>query len=310
MSSREQALAEIGRAALSADGYWAVNKVLVRKLGAETAFFLSYLISINENLTDHNGWFYRTEQARLKDTGIGHKTQRTIIKTLKDLHLILTKRVGTPARIHFKIDYEQILVYLHHKSHRASPAGWGELVRPDGDDKSGRMGRTSPAGRGQLYNKTKLTKTKKKEDRNQPCGSAMNMSQMLYGKLNPKAPQKIKKGAIAIQQILEDGYAPADVRAALKWILDQAPDPNSDFPGWAEVLRTRPGDYLSRKRPSKGNSTPFEIIFGMWEGRDTVRPKKRNSDPEALPDDYFDDYERKTRKVTVKRGRRAATKGV
>jgi len=104
---------------LSSTAFLILNKELARKIGLKAAILLADLISKEEyfianGMTD--GWFFNTESNIEEDTTLNAYNQRKCIKTLKDYKLIEVKRMGIPAKQHFKINEEQVLQILNNLS--------------------------------------------------------------------------------------------------------------------------------------------------------------------------------------------------
>tara|TARA_R100000781_G_scaffold113158_1_gene81184 strand:- start:788 stop:1444 length:657 start_codon:yes stop_codon:yes gene_type:complete len=109
---------------LSSSAYLVVNKTLARQVGLKAAVLLADLISKEQYFMDNgmikDGWFFNTEDNILKDTTLSCYKQRTAIKTLKEHKLLKVKRMGIPAKQHFKIDEEQVIKLLNNKSLKKS----------------------------------------------------------------------------------------------------------------------------------------------------------------------------------------------
>ena len=103
---------------LSSTAFLVVNKTLAKNIGLKETVLLADLISkeeyfINNGMT--NGWFFNTESNIQKDTTLTPYQQRKAIKTLKEHNIIETKRMGVPAKQHFKINEEQVVKFLNNK---------------------------------------------------------------------------------------------------------------------------------------------------------------------------------------------------
>jgi hypothetical protein len=101
---------------LSSTAFLIVNKRLAKRVGLKAAVLLADLISKEqyfiENKTLVEGHFFNTETNIFKDTTLSPYQQRKAVKTLKKENLIETKRMGVPAKIHFKINEEQVVNFL------------------------------------------------------------------------------------------------------------------------------------------------------------------------------------------------------
>ena len=103
---------------LSSTAFLVVNKTLAKNIGLKETVLLADLISkeeyfINNGMT--SGWFFNTEANIQKDTTLTPYQQRKAIKTLKEHNIIETKRMGVPAKQHFKINEEQVVKFLNNK---------------------------------------------------------------------------------------------------------------------------------------------------------------------------------------------------
>lgn len=100
---------------LSSSAFLIVNKKLAKQVGLKGAVLLADLISKEEyfianGMTD--GWFFNTEANIERDTTLTSYQQRKVLKTLKTLGVIETKRKGIPAKQHFKINEANLLNIL------------------------------------------------------------------------------------------------------------------------------------------------------------------------------------------------------
>ena len=104
---------------LSSSAFLVLNKKLARHIGLKESILLADLISkeeyfIEKGMTD--GWFFNTEANIEKDTTLTPYQQRKTIKKLKEFNIIETKRIGVPAKQHFKINEEQVVKFFNNKS--------------------------------------------------------------------------------------------------------------------------------------------------------------------------------------------------
>tara|TARA_R100000654_G_scaffold72369_2_gene104181 strand:- start:12 stop:641 length:630 start_codon:yes stop_codon:yes gene_type:complete len=104
---------------LSSTSFLVLNKTLARNIGLKETVLLADLISkeeyfISNGMTD--GWFFNTEANIEKDTTLTAYQQRKAIKKLKELNIIETKRIGVPAKQHFKLNEEQVVKFLNNKN--------------------------------------------------------------------------------------------------------------------------------------------------------------------------------------------------
>tara|TARA_R100000900_G_scaffold22450_1_gene18106 strand:+ start:865 stop:1500 length:636 start_codon:yes stop_codon:yes gene_type:complete len=104
---------------LSSTAFLVLNKDLARQIGLKEAVLLADLISKEEyfianGMTD--GWFFNTEANIERDTTLTAYQQRKVLKSLKKLGILETKRKGIPAKQYFKINEEQVVKFLNNKS--------------------------------------------------------------------------------------------------------------------------------------------------------------------------------------------------
>ena len=101
---------------LSSTAFLVLNKELARQVGLKEAVLLADLISKEEyfianGMTD--GWFFNTETNIEKDTKLTPFMQRKCLKTLKKHQLIEVKRIGIPAKNHFRINEQQLVKFIN-----------------------------------------------------------------------------------------------------------------------------------------------------------------------------------------------------
>ena len=105
---------------LSSTAFLVVNKQLAKRVGLKAAVLLADLISKEQYFIDNKslieGYFYNTEDNIYKDTTLTPYQQRKALKSLKNEKLIETKRKGVPAKIHYKINEEQVFNLLNNLS--------------------------------------------------------------------------------------------------------------------------------------------------------------------------------------------------
>jgi len=110
---------------LSSSAFIICNKSLAKKLGLKSTILLSDLISkheyfLNNNLIDGEGYFFNTQANIEEDTTLTPYQQRNAIRTLKNEGLIETKKIGIPAKLHYKINESQVIKFLDNKKKRKS----------------------------------------------------------------------------------------------------------------------------------------------------------------------------------------------
>ena len=105
---------------LSSTAFLVVNKQLAKRVGLKAAVLLADLISKEQYFIDNKslieGYFYNTEDNIYKDTTLTTYQLRKALKSLKNENLIETKRKGVPAKIHYKINEEQVINLLNNLS--------------------------------------------------------------------------------------------------------------------------------------------------------------------------------------------------
>lgn len=107
------------RELLSSTAFLIVNKALIRSIGLKETVLLADLISKEEYFESNgmtDGWFFNTEANIEKDTTLTPYQQRKAIKKLKEFNIIETKRIGVPAKQHFKINEQLVVKFLNNLS--------------------------------------------------------------------------------------------------------------------------------------------------------------------------------------------------
>lgn len=104
---------------IGSDAYWQVNKKIARYFkDNNTAVLLSDLISKQSyfekrNETVYGGFFYNTAENIEQDCNISYHKQKGCLKQLTDAGFLETIRKGLPAKLHFKINPNQIFNFLN-----------------------------------------------------------------------------------------------------------------------------------------------------------------------------------------------------
>lgn len=111
--------------------YYVLNKVLVKNLGIETAFFLTALVEADEMLADEEGWFYQTAPLLEEITGLSNHKQSKCIEQLISLGILLQENKGMPMKRYFKLNYEQILNSLNTSLEKTSKQGLKKVKSKD-----------------------------------------------------------------------------------------------------------------------------------------------------------------------------------
>lgn len=80
---------------------------------ATAALYLSYAVYQTERLEpEEEGWFVKTADDWHADTGLTRFEQQTARRVLRDLGILIERRVGMPAKLWQKISGEQLLELL------------------------------------------------------------------------------------------------------------------------------------------------------------------------------------------------------
>jgi len=106
---------------LSSSAFIICNKKLAKKLGLKATILLSDLISkqeyfMNHDLIDPQGYFFNTQENIEKDTTLTPYQQRNALRTLKKEMIIETKKMGIPAKLHYRINEEQVVKLLDNRN--------------------------------------------------------------------------------------------------------------------------------------------------------------------------------------------------
>jgi hypothetical protein len=72
---------------------------------------------------DREGWFYKSREDWLAETGLGRREQETARKRLKELQFLLEAHRGMPARLWFKLDLKAVCQGLSRLSEERCPVG-------------------------------------------------------------------------------------------------------------------------------------------------------------------------------------------
>ena len=82
---------------------------LAKKLNSvKDAVFLSYLIKVQKNGKNQDGWVCKMLAEIYEDTGLSKWEQKTARKNLKSLGILKEKYAGLPRKLHFKVDLEKL----------------------------------------------------------------------------------------------------------------------------------------------------------------------------------------------------------
>ena len=105
---------------LSSSAFLIVNKRLSQAVGLKASVLLADLISKEEYFIEkgslQDGYFFNTEENIQRDTTLTPYQQRNALKTLKNHNILEVKRMGVPAKLHFKINDDTVMKFLNNKS--------------------------------------------------------------------------------------------------------------------------------------------------------------------------------------------------
>ena len=105
---------------LSSSAFLIVNKRLSQAVGLKASVLLADLISKEEYFIQHgsliDGYFFNTEENIQRDTTLTPYEQRNALRTLKNHKILEVKRMGMPAKQHFKINDDTVMKFLDNKS--------------------------------------------------------------------------------------------------------------------------------------------------------------------------------------------------
>lgn len=90
---------------LSQDGYYTLNKKLVKLIGLENSFLLSFFIDKYKFFKEE---FFYTKENILNDTRLTEYSLNSSLKFLKDNNLISIIKKGCPARNYYDINFKRI----------------------------------------------------------------------------------------------------------------------------------------------------------------------------------------------------------
>jgi len=80
------------------------------------------------DVAQNDGWFHKTTDQWERETGLTPKEQASARRVLRELGILHERRIGLPARLHFRLDVEALAVHL------AQPMGRAPHV-PEWDDR-------------------------------------------------------------------------------------------------------------------------------------------------------------------------------
>lgn len=94
---------------LCGSNYIRVNKSLIKKVGIEAAYFLTYLVEKESQFKgglvgrDDKNWFFAESKKIENDTCLSYRNQKTAISVLEKNGLLVTKLMGIPRKLYFSI---------------------------------------------------------------------------------------------------------------------------------------------------------------------------------------------------------------
>lgn len=70
--------------------------------------FMCQFLYWNGKQSDSGGWIYKTAEEIREETGLSYKEQKNARKVLKELGILEEKRVGMPARLYYKFNWQKL----------------------------------------------------------------------------------------------------------------------------------------------------------------------------------------------------------
>jgi hypothetical protein len=87
----------------------AFHRIFVEWTGSVTAaLMLSQAVYWTKRTSDAGGWFYKTQDDWMEETGLTRREQETARKHLRKCGLLVEKRVGIPAKLHYRLKVENL----------------------------------------------------------------------------------------------------------------------------------------------------------------------------------------------------------
>ena len=74
--------------------------------------FISQLFYWSDKGSDENGWIYKTQKEWYNETGLSRRNQETARKSLLKLRVISERLSGNPARLYYKINFDEFMELL------------------------------------------------------------------------------------------------------------------------------------------------------------------------------------------------------
>ncbi len=93
---------------LISDGFWAINKKMIKNIGGAEAILFSVLAEAENMFQSKNKWFFQTIKDIEDFTGYTKHQQARLIKQLKKQGLITQRNMGVPQKRYFKINHNAV----------------------------------------------------------------------------------------------------------------------------------------------------------------------------------------------------------
>ena len=149
---------------LSQDGYYTLNKRLVKLIGLENAFLLSCFI---DKYKFFNEEFFYTKENILNDTRLTEYSLNASLKFLRDNNLITIIKKGCPAKNYYNINFEKIQNLLENDTTRQTENNTTSLLKiittsdiENNITSDCEINTTSDSENTTTYNKNKISKNK------------------------------------------------------------------------------------------------------------------------------------------------------
>lgn len=110
--------------------------------GVTGALMLSQALYWSRRAAERNGWFWKTREEWQEETGLSRWEQETARKALVAAGVLEEKRVGLPARLHYRVDTDRLAELLgdSNKSAGKPPTGGRENRQQVGQSTAGIKG--------------------------------------------------------------------------------------------------------------------------------------------------------------------------
>lgn len=120
----------------------AYHRIFVTLTGSVTAAVMLSQAVYWSRRTGEDGWFFKTREEWEEETGMGRAEQETARKKLKESGFWQEKRIGLPARMFYRVDFEAMANSLSANQ----MAGIKQSARPDSGHQLGRIPANRNAG--------------------------------------------------------------------------------------------------------------------------------------------------------------------